>query len=129
MKHREQLVWYWSEKSRESLASAESELNAGRLTFAINRLYYCMFYAISALYAAKGEIYTKHSAIRAAFHRDYIKSELLDKRIGRLYDELFNARQQGDYVPMTEFEEEVIAEHISEVKGILPKISKLVHVL
>jgi len=88
-----------------------------------------MFYAISALYAAKGEIYTKHSAIRAAFHRDYIKSELLDKRIGRLYDELFNARQQGDYVPMTEFEEEVIAEHISEVKGILPKISKLVHVL
>ncbi len=123
MKPREQIVLYWLDKC------TESELTAGRLSFAINRLYYSLFYAISALYAAKGKSYTKHSAIRAAFHRDFVKPGIVKKRIGRLYDELFNARQQGDYIPMIEFDIVIIIEQVAEVKNVLPKIKKLINEL
>jgi len=39
MKHRKQLALYWLDKAEESLKSANSELQAKRLTFAVNRLY------------------------------------------------------------------------------------------
>lgn len=74
------------------MASAKSELNAGRLSFSVNRLYYAMFYSVTAALAIKGEKYIKHSAVRAAFHRDFVRTEKVEKSIGKLYDELFHAR-------------------------------------
>ncbi len=40
MKHKRQLVEYWFDKAEESLDSANSEILAGPLTFAVNRLAY-----------------------------------------------------------------------------------------
>lgn len=126
MKHRKQLALYWLDKAEESLKSANSELQAKRLTFAVNRLYYTMFYAVSALFVAKNQSYSKHSAIRAALHRDFIKPGLMEKRVGRLYDELFNARQQGDYTPLVEFDIEVLTEQASDVSEMLTQFRYLV---
>lgn len=43
-------IRYFLQKSEEALASAEDELRAGRLTFAVNRLYYACFYVITAVF-------------------------------------------------------------------------------
>jgi addiction module HigA family antidote len=43
------LTTYWLEKAYESLESAKSEYASGRLSFAVNRVYYACFYALSAL--------------------------------------------------------------------------------
>lgn len=114
------------DKADESLKSANSELEAGRLTFAVNRLYYTMFYAVSALFVSRDQSYGKHSAVRAALHRDFIKPGLIDKQVGRLYDELFNARQQGDYAPLVEFDKEVVIEQAADVGQLLPQMRQLV---
>jgi uncharacterized protein (UPF0332 family) len=126
MKHRTRLALYWLDKADESLNSATSELEAGRLTFAVNRLYYAMFYAVSALFAAKNLSYGKHSAVRSALHREFIKPGLIGRSLGRLYDELFNARQQGDYVPLVEFDREVVNEQVNDVGECLPQLRQLV---
>jgi uncharacterized protein (UPF0332 family) len=42
------LIEYWIEKAFESLESAKSEYASGRLSFAVNRVYYACFYALSA---------------------------------------------------------------------------------
>ncbi|MBT3255803.1 MAG: HEPN domain-containing protein [Deltaproteobacteria bacterium] len=47
---KEALVAYWLEKAHESLQSARSEYESGRLSFAMNRLYYAAFYALTALF-------------------------------------------------------------------------------
>lgn len=44
---RRAVVAYWTEKATEAVASAEAELEAGRLSFAVNRGYYACFYARS----------------------------------------------------------------------------------
>ncbi len=129
MKHKRQLVEYWFDKAEESLDSANSEILAGRLTFAVNRLYYAMFYAISALFAVKNLSYGKHSAVRAAFHRKFIKTSLLDKSLGRLYDELFNARQHGDYAPLIEFDKNIVDQQAHDVSKILPHLWLLIREL
>jgi hypothetical protein len=43
---RSEIVRYWLEKAEESLASARRELEAGSFSFAMNRLYYGVFYGV-----------------------------------------------------------------------------------
>ena len=50
---RSEVVRYWLEKAEESMASARREFEAGSLAFAMNRLYYSAFYAVSALLMAR----------------------------------------------------------------------------
>ena len=55
-----------------------------------------------------------------------IRLGLIDKQVGRLYDELFNARQQGDYAPLVEFDKEVVSEQAVDVSQLLPQLRLLV---
>jgi uncharacterized protein (UPF0332 family) len=65
------LIEYWLGKADESVASASSELNAGRLTFAVNRLYYALFYATTALLYSKSQNYlTLHTPKGVGFLGD-----------------------------------------------------------
>ena len=62
---REELAVFWWEKAQASLGSARREIKAGAFDFAINRLYYSMFYAVSAAHMLRGHSYRKHSGVRA----------------------------------------------------------------
>ena len=45
---RDEVVRYWWSKAEESLVSAQREITAGSYVFAMNRVYYAAFYAVSA---------------------------------------------------------------------------------
>jgi uncharacterized protein len=96
-------VRYWLQKAHESLESAQRELVAGSVAFAINRAYYALFYAVSALLLEAGRQFKRHSGMRAAFNRDFIRTGCVEMRYGDLYNQLFEDRQAGDYVALTEF--------------------------
>jgi len=74
----------------------------------MNRLYYAGFYGVSAVLLERQQSFRKHSGVRAAFHRQFIKTGLLDAEGGRLYDQLFEDRQEGDYVVFVAFEPEYV---------------------
>jgi len=46
---RKEVVRYWWFKAEESLLSAQREIDAQSLGFAMNRIYYSAFYAVSAV--------------------------------------------------------------------------------
>ena len=96
-KLRLKVVHYWWKQAKESLVSAQRELEAKAYTFAVNRLYYSAFYAVSAALLERELSFKKHSGVRSAFHREFIKSGLLDVKWGKLYDQLFEDRQEGDF--------------------------------
>jgi len=86
------------------LKSAERELAADSFSFAVNRLYYAVFYAASAvMMGCYGKSYKKHSGVRAAFHREFVKKGLVEEDHGKLYDQLYDDRQEGDYALFVEF--------------------------
>jgi uncharacterized protein (UPF0332 family) len=98
------VVRYWWNKAHDSLRAARRELAADAYTFAINRAYYALFYAVSALLLEEGRQFSKHSGVRAAFNRDLVKLGRLSRRHGELYNQLFRDRQEGDYIEFTTFD-------------------------
>ena len=64
---------------------------------AASRAYYAAFHALAAVFALRGQTYSRHSAIRAALHRDLVQTGLLGSEHGRDYDFLMDLRETGDY--------------------------------
>ena len=105
---RAELVSYWWSKAEESLSSAQREMEADSYGFAVNRLYFTLFYAVSAALLKQGLAYKKHSGVRAAFHREFIKTGVLDVQWGKLYDQLFEDRQEADYIAWIVFDRDYV---------------------
>ena len=122
-------VRYWWNKARDSLRSAHRELAANAYTFAINRAYYALFYAISAFLLEQGRQFSKHSGVRAAFNRDIVRPGLLSREHGDLYNQLFRDRQEGDYVEFTEFDAPYVREKIEACQAFLEALKPLLESL
>lgn len=112
----------WIDKAYETLDEASILLKENKPVGCVNRLYYAAFYIVSAALAYDGLAYGKHSAVRAALHRDYIKSGKFHKKCGDIYDELFEDRQEGDYAPSTSFS-------VQDLAGMLERTTFLIHTI
>lgn len=110
---------HWFEKAFEAEASARLEFEAGHFGFAVNRLYYAVFYCVSAGLAAENREYGRHSAVRAAFNRDFVNKGKVTIEQGRLYNQLFDDRQEADYAPLREFTKDDVAGRLELVKSFL----------
>jgi hypothetical protein len=64
---------------------------------AASRAYYAAFYAISAVFALEDKFFTKHRAIEAAVHRDFVKAGRWPEELGTAFSELVRLRTMGDY--------------------------------
>lgn len=110
------LVRLWWEKAEDSLRAAEREHAAGAETFAINRLYYAAFYAVTAWLQQGGKTFSKHSTARAAFHRDLVKAGVVSREWSSFYDRLFEDRAEGDYKPAVSFSPDYVAERLTQCR-------------
>lgn len=92
-----------SEFVGKELARAERSVVAAEKLIGIDpdsaasRAYYAAFHAVTALFGATGRSFTKHTAIRAAVHRDLVKTGVWPTQLGEYYDYLMDLREVGDY--------------------------------
>jgi len=121
-----ELIRYWFKKAQESLDAAHDELKAGRLSFSVNRVYYACFYAVSAVLLQKELRFKKHSGVRAAFHQHLIKSGMVSDNYRKFYDELFEARQRGDYIELVSFEENQVEDWLQQATQFIEAIRLLI---
>lgn len=120
------IVRYWWDRARESLEAARRELAADSYNFAMNRAYYALFYAVSALLLEEGRRFKKHSGVRATFNREIIKTGRMEQKHGELYNEIFDERQAGDYVAFTQFGASYVQEKIDACEQFLADIRPLI---
>jgi uncharacterized protein (UPF0332 family) len=125
---RQTLVKLWLEKAEDAIVSAELELNQGHLTFAVNRLYYACFYAVTAVLQRDGKQFRKHSAVKAEFARAYLKTGLIDAKWHKFYQKLFDDRQEGDYIPTVVFDKSSVAERLAQAKEFVSVIRGVIAV-
>ena len=117
--NRAQVVKYWWEKAEDCISSAKRELDANEFGYAINRIYYSAFYAVSALLLEKGMSFKKHSGVRHTFHLEFIKTGLIDIQWAKFYDQLFEDRQEGDYLALTTFDFDYVNKKLNGCKEFL----------
>ncbi|MCX8089868.1 MAG: HEPN domain-containing protein [Verrucomicrobiae bacterium] len=115
-------------KARASPEAAHVLAQKGWHDFAASRAYYSMFYAAEALLLVKGLSFSSHSAVIAAFGKEFAKSGVLDAKFHRYLISGQDLRNAGDYdvgTPVTaEQADNVItwaAEFIGAVEGLLRK--------
>lgn len=121
------LIRYRIERARETFEEALLMQREGHWNSRANRLYYACYYAVSALLATKGLASSKHTGMKALFNQHFVKTGLVAKENGRLYNSLFDARQEGDYVDFVVFEGDDVEPWIRQVKGFIETISRLAH--
>ena len=84
-------------KAARSLAAAERLLEQGDCDFAVSRAYYAMFYVACALLLTRDVRRSRHSAVLAAFNREFIQSGDLPAELFGLLRDGFEDRAEGDY--------------------------------
>jgi uncharacterized protein (UPF0332 family) len=88
----------WLNRASSSLAAAKVLLAQQLYEDAISRAYYAMFQAANALLISDGiEVSGKHSAVIAAFGRQYVKTGKVDAHFHQMLIQDFEWRQKSDY--------------------------------
>jgi len=123
---RQTLIMLWLKKADDAMASAELELKQGHTNFAVNRLYYACFYAVTALLLRDGKQFARHSAIKSELVKTYIKSGRIDVKWNKFYQKLFDDRQEGDYIPTVTFEEPDISIRLQQSHEFITTIHSLI---
>jgi len=129
MNEKEKIIEYWRKRARECLDDARLLLENNRLHSAVNRIYYALFYQVSALLLAKGLSFSKHSGVLAAFNREFVKTGKIDKELGKFYNRMFEHRRTGDYGELVEFEEKDVREWLETAEKFVDVIEKLLEEL
>ena len=92
---------------------------------AASRAYYAAFHALTALFALRGQTYTRHSAIRSALHRELVRTGLMAESVGRDYDFLMDMRETGDYGGLALVTPASAATAVRKAESFLAAIAKM----
>ena len=91
---------------------------------AVSRAYYAAFYAASAVFAGEKKYFLRHSALRAAVHKELIHGGRWPEERGRDYRMLSESRETADYGEMRAVSEETAEEAIEAARRILEEVSR-----
>ncbi len=91
------LVRYRIETAKSDLKSADILVKEGEYRGANNRAYYAIYHAISAIHALDGKSYKRHKDTLANFNRDYVKTEIFSRDLGRKIAQAEEIRHASDY--------------------------------
>ena len=94
---KEDLVFYRLETAQNDLKSARVLLDIEDYKGANNRAYYSIFHAISAVHAVNGKAYKRHKDAIANFNKDYVKTLIFPREIGRKIGQAEEIRHASDY--------------------------------
>ena len=109
------------QKAKESLEAAKSLCRDG---FSAARSYYSMFYVAEALLLTKNLSFSKHSAVIGAFGKEFVKTEIMPKKLREYLVSAFDIRQLGDYGAPGSVSEEKAQSLIEETNEFMETIEE-----
>jgi uncharacterized protein (UPF0332 family) len=121
----EALIRYRLERAQESLDDACLLANAESWNTCINRLYYSCFYAVSALLVRDGYSSSRHTGIRSLFNQNYVRTGVVPRDLARLYNDLFERRQESDYADFVRFQANQVRPWIPQTEAFIAHITSL----
>lgn len=94
---RESLITYRIEQAKDTIDLSDFLIKSEKLTVAVNRIYYAMYYALTALALKNSYETSKHSQLIGWFNKEYVSTSRVDKKYGRILRNAFRNRSKGDY--------------------------------
>lgn len=116
------LAVYRLEKAWELLKDARLLFGAGQWASANNRAYYALFHGMRALLATKAMDFRKHSAVIAAFNKEFIHAGAMDRAFLTVINNASIIRNHSDYDDFYICSQEETAELIADVAPFLQAV-------
>lgn len=105
----------------EAAYLAEGNFNAG----AASSTYFACFYAVSALLLTRNLSSKTHRGTRILFAQHIVSEGLVDSSASKIYNRLFEYRQESDYDDFPEISPETASQLIAEARTFVAEISAL----
>jgi uncharacterized protein (UPF0332 family) len=120
------LVKYRVSRALESLSEAKVLADSSHWNACVNRLYYSCFYAVSALLVLHQMKSKKHSGIRSFFNLHFVKTGIVSIQSARIYNDLFERRQEGDYEDFFVFKEDEVKPWVEDAVSFVDNLRTLI---
>jgi hypothetical protein len=94
MEYKEDLIKHRIQRAEQTLNEAKWAMEKNTLPLAENRIYYAIFYIVSAL-ALKFDFSTsRHGTLRGWFNQMFLKTKAIEISFGKTYSTAFEKRQK-----------------------------------
>jgi uncharacterized protein (UPF0332 family) len=122
---REKLASMRMARADAVLADASMLVNCGSSLSAVNRCYYAMFYAASALAIRDDCDFHKHRAVISWFNREYLKTGRFSLEVGKSFRMAFDRRCDADYTDAATFPTEQVADMLEQARQFVTEVKSL----
>lgn len=94
------------ERAEQMLNVAELNLGEDFYESSVNRSYYAVFYAASALLTTQDKSMSRHSGVVSAFRQHFVKTGIFAMEYSDIYGRLLQHRETSDYDLLTSIDKE-----------------------
>ena len=115
------------EKAYQTLEDSKFLIENRKYNIAVNRMYYSVFYIISALALKYDYNTSKHGQLLGWFNKNFVAKELIGKEIGRNSLNLFEKRTKADYDDFIVFSDDQVNKMYEDTEKVLNEITKLIN--
>lgn len=123
---RKALVKHRIEKAKGTIEDVQFLIEHDMLALAVNRIYYGIFYMLSALALDRQFNTSKHQQLIGWFNKDFVKENLIDKKYGSIVHKTYDKRTKGDYDDFVEFSREEVTKLFDDMREFVSKIEDLI---
>ena len=97
-----------------------------KYVIAINRIYYGMYYALTALALKNSFETSKYGQLIGWFNKEYIASGKVDPKFGMILHNAFQNRTKGDYDAFISFNQQEVDIMLYEMVEFIDEIKRVV---
>lgn len=124
---RNEISKYRLERAQKTLQEVDILLANGLYSTAISRMYYACFYAVMALMVKNGYELGTHKGVKAMLGLKFITTGLLDRKVGKWFNDLFDLRHRNDYDDFIDTTKEEVEECIPKAHYVVEAITDLLN--
>lgn len=112
-------------RSKRSLEEVDVLAGIKHYNTAISRLYYALYYSVTALLLKMGFTSKTHEGAQRQFSRELVKSGIIDKRFSKVYSAILQLRQVGDYGELRDLTDDDLSKIRPEVEELINHVMEL----
>ena len=116
------------EQAKENLEEAELLFNTNKFKGANNRAYYAIFHAIKSVLALEPIDFKRHKDVQAYFNKNYVRTEIFPKNMGRKIIDASKIREDSDYDDEFVVNREKTLEQIDTAKEMIELVEKYLEI-
>lgn len=122
---RDSLIEYRINQALDTIELAKFLLSSDKLVIAVNRIYYGMYYALTALALKHTFETSKHNQLIGWFNKEFISTQKVDAKYGKILRNAYQNRTKGDYDAFVFFSAGEVESMLAEMVDFIGKIKFL----